>query len=491
MATKFEGYTHAELYAMVAAIDPEAVLTQAKQLTDAAKTIKEIGDELKKRKVKGWEGEAADAFADWADKMGSATLRLAEYSAAGGKQMTDAAQIMTEVKPDPSGAKGDMPQYNPIAEAALKANVQTPRGMDAVAKLNADHARAVDAMNKLAGRYELSSKEMDKTPIPTFPPPPPVLVPEARIGGEDMERSGGGSGRGAGTGGSSYTVPGGPGEASPIERGSVQERQPQPDNTRPPTTGSVLPPGPGLPDRDVNVDLDSVIAPPNPTLPPTTGLPTGPVPGGPGPVLPTPGPFVPPVTLPKVGNVRAPGLGGPGIGPFPGPAGPGGSGGKFTGIPGLPPRDAGITGGRPVTPNGPSAGLPRGTVIGTEGQHAGRGMGGGMGPGVGGPHGGQSGSPVGRRLATEQGGIVGGRQSGTAGMAGRPVAGAQPFTQGGSGLVRNNRGAAGAGAMGHAGAGARTPGQRREEQGGERPDYLAEDEETWQSNRRVVPPVID
>ncbi|MCX4693089.1 WXG100 family type VII secretion target [Streptomyces sp. NBC_01408] len=486
--SKFESYTHAELYAMVAAIDPVTVSALGTKLTEAAATIKKIGEDLKEHKVKGWEGEAADAFENWVNKTGSATLVLADYATAGGKQMTEAAQIMTEVKPDPSGQKGDMPPHKPIVGAALLASVQTPQPMEA-AKLNYDHARAVDAMDKLAGRYDLSSKEMDKAPIPTFPPPPEVLVPRGVDGGQDIARSAGGSGGGGvGSSNSSYAATGGPGGGYLNEPGTVPGRQPQPDYTPPSTTVPVSTPPPGLPDRDVDVDLDSVLTPPNPTLPPTTGLPTGPMPVGPGPALPTPGPFVPPVTLPPVGSVKTPGLGGSHIGPFPGPTGPGGSGGKFVGPQGLPPRDSGIMGGKPVTPNGPGPGIPRGTVIGTEGQHTGRGMGGGMGPGMGGSHGGQGGSPVGRRLATEPGGIVGGRQSGT---AGRPVTGAQPFTQGGSGLVRNNRGGAGAGAMGHAGAGVGTPGQRREEQGGERPDYLAEDEETWQSNRRVVPPVID
>ncbi|MEV6674977.1 hypothetical protein [Streptomyces sp. NPDC051162] len=37
--------------------------------------------------------------------------------------------------------------------------------------------------------------------------------------------------------------------------------------------------------------------------------------------------------------------------------------------------------------------------------------------------------------------------------------------------------------------GSAPPGRR---QGGRRPDYLVEDEETWsQGNKRVVPPVID
>ncbi|MGW7139458.1 hypothetical protein [Streptomyces xanthophaeus] len=480
--------SHAELHAMIAAIDPEVVRTRGTQLTDAAAAIKKIGAALKKHKVKGWEGEAARAFEEWVNQMGSATLVLADYSAAAGKQMTETAQIMYQVKPDPAGQKGEMPPYNAAADAATKAELQTPRGMDALAKLNAEHGRAVDAMNKLAGRYSESSTVMDNSKVPTFPPPPAVLVPEGRIGQEDVARSGGG----AGPGGSSHATSGGPGGTGgviPLEPGSVPGRQSQPDNTLPPTASTPMPtPLPGLPDREVGVDLDSVIAPPNPTLPPTTGLPTGPTPGGQGPGL--PGGFPPAMPLPPMTGMQRPGGPGPvGLGPIPGLTGPGGSGGKAVAPLGLPPRDSGIMGGRPVTPNGPGAGIPRGTVIGTEGhQQTGRPVGGGgMGHGIGGGHGVQGGSPVGRRLATEPGGVAGGRQAGTAG--GRPVTGGQPFTQGGSGLVRN--GGVGAGAMGHAGAGTRTPGQRRDEQGGERPDYLAEDEETWQSNRRVVPPVID
>ncbi|MFD8952536.1 WXG100 family type VII secretion target [Streptomyces xanthophaeus] len=489
MASKFEGMSHAELHAMIAAIDPEVVRTRGTQLTDAAVAIKTIGAALKKHKVKGWEGEAARAFEEWVNQMGSATLVLADYSDAAGKQMTETAQIMYQVKPDPAGQKGDMPPYNATADAATKAQLQTPRGMDALAKLNAEHGRAVDAMNKLAGRYSESSKVMDNSKVPTFPPPPAVLVPDSANPYEDVARDGGGSGGGTASSRATGDV------SSPsVSRGDSDDpgrtlgRQPQPDNTLPSTTVPTPTPLPGLPDREVGVDIDSVIAPPNPTLPPTTGLPTGPSPVGPGPSLPVGLP--PAMPLPPITGMQRPvGPGPVGLGPIPGLPGQGGSGGKFVGPMGLPPRDSGIMGGRPVTPNGPGAGIPRGTVIGAEGhQQTGRPVGGGgMGHGIGGGHGVQGGSPVGRRLATEPGGVAGGRQAGTAG--GRPVTGGQPFTQGGSGLVRN--GGAGAGAMGHAGAGTRTTGQRRDEQGGERPDYLAEDEETWQSNRRVVPPVID
>ncbi|WP_405440308.1 WXG100 family type VII secretion target [Streptomyces avidinii] len=483
----FESYTHAQLYAMIAALDDEVVSARGTQLTDAAKVIEEIGNNLKDHKVKGWEGEAATAFQNWVNQAGSATLVLAEYSAAGGKYMTQTAQVMREVKP--KSGTGDMPKYSASAEATLKENLATSReyhndpdavqlGQEAWSKLSGDHARAVDAMNKLSGSYEQSSAEMDKAKIPTFPLPPPVLVPDGYFDGQDMARPGGGSGGEYGSSSSSYTPSSSGNGATSNDSGSVTGHQPKPDNTLPST------PPPVIPDREVNVDLDSVA-----TLPDRTALPVTTVPGGQpptGPVGPTPGPLAPPVAFPPVGGLKGPGpiAAGPGIGPYPGLTGPGAPGGKVGGTPGLLPRDSGITGGRPVTSTGPSSGIPRGTVIG-EGTQTGRPMGGGgMGHGAGGGHGSsQGGFQAGRRLATEPGGVLGGRQTGA---VGRPIAGGQPFTQGGSGLVRN-----GAGPMGHAGAGAQAPGKRRNDQGGERPDYLTEDEETWQGNRRVAPPVID
>ncbi|ROQ97770.1 hypothetical protein EDE04_4279 [Streptomyces sp. 2132.2] len=482
MATNFESYSHQQLLAMIASIDPKTVETRSTQLNEAATAIKEIGESLKKHQVKGWEGKAADAFADWVSRAGSATLLLGEYSAAGGKWMAEAAQTMHEVKTN-------MPAYDTSAADNLTAAKQYHNDpdsqqirQDAIAKLNGDHQKAVDALTKLAGSYDQSTTQMGKVEIPTFPMPPGDFAPDAPRGqSTDIERSGDTSGSGSGSSGS-YASSGPRGGGPSTDPGGVLGHQP--DATLPPTTGHT--PVPGLPDRDVDVDLDHVATLPDKTLPPVTGLPggPGPIPGQGGGTPPGP---VPPIALPPIGTPIQSG-GGPGSklpGTLPPPSKVGGPGG-------LLPRDTGIMGGRPVTTNGPTSGIPRGTVIGHEGgqQTAGRGMGGGMHPGAGGSHGpGQGGSAMGRRLAMEPGGVVGGRQ---AGAIGRPTTGAQPFTQGGSGLVRNGSGTGPArGAMGHGGAGMHTPGNRRDQQGGERPDYLAEDEETWQSNGRVVPPVID
>ncbi|MFD8631852.1 WXG100 family type VII secretion target [Streptomyces sp. NPDC059533] len=482
--TNYEVYTHAQLHAMVAAIHPEGVTALGTLLTDAATTIEEIGNKLKDHKVNGWEGEAAEAYRNWVSQAGSATLVLAEFSAAGGQAMTETAQVMREVK-GADGKEGNMPPYSAATESSLKENLDLSRkyhndpdavqlGQDAWRRLNGDHARAVDAMNKLAGAYDHSTVQMNRAQAnaPTFPPPPPVFVPPSYYGeqNEEMARPGGGSGGGVGSAGSSYAATSSGSDASSNESGWVSGRQPQPTNTVPPV------PMPGISDHNVNVGLDSVGTLPDRAVPLVTAPLSGPLPTGPGPSLPIPGPLAPPVGLPPVGGLKGPGLGtGPGLGPYPRLTGPDGPGGKVGLMPpGMPPRDSGIMGGRPVTSNGPGSGIPRGTVIG-EGSQAGRGMGGPMG---GGAHaGGAGGVSAGRRLASEPGGIVGGRQS----TAGRPIAGGKPFTQGGSGLVRN----------GAVGAGTHAPGKRRDDQGGERPDYLVEDEETWQGNRRVAPPVID
>ncbi|WP_369778654.1 WXG100 family type VII secretion target [Streptomyces sp. R33] len=475
MATNFEGYSHQKLREMRASLDPTAVKDRADRLQKASEDIAKIAEKLKNHRVTGWEGEAATAFQEWVGRAGNATLRLSEYSATGAKWMGDTVQKMIEAR--------DMPAYDTKSAENLEAARKAHNDPDAQqiasqerSKLDADHRESIRLMNNLAQSYELSYGEMNKAEIPTFPPPPGNFVPPHVYESEDMARPG--SGGGVGSVGSSHSYAPAGHEAPSNEPGLVPGHQPTADVTLPQTTGPTH--VPGIPDRNVDVDLDhvSTLPPPTTTLPPTTGTPVPNLPVGPG-----PGPIapIPPVALPPITGKTGPGLG-PGQLPSLGPGGNGLS--KVNPIAGLPPRDSGIMGGRQVPTSGPNPGIPRGTVIGTEGTQTGRGvMGGGPHGGGGGHVGGVSGSPAARRLASEPGGIVGGRQS-VAG--GRMATGGQPFTQGGSGLVRN-----GGGAMGHAGAGTHAPGRRREDQGGERPDYLVEDEETWQGDRRVAPPVID
>ncbi|MER5811669.1 hypothetical protein ABT143_26380 [Streptomyces sp. NPDC002033] len=473
MATDFEGYSHEQLLAMIASLDAETVKARATQLAEASKAIKSIGESLKKHQVKGWEGEAARAFQSWVSQAGSATLRLGEYSAEGSKWMTHAAQTMIEVK-------ANTPKYDASAAANLEAAHRfhndpdaQQMGRTAHSKLTADHQQAVQQLTKLAQSYEASTTQLNKAEVPTFPPPPPDYDPPAAVGSDTViSRPGNGPG-GSGFGGSAYA------SAALAEPAGLPGPHTSASGPEGPSGGHApggigLVPTPLLIGRDVNVDLDSAATLPVSSLPLVNALPSNAVTGRGGnanPVVPGPPLVLPPTAgpnMPRGGfltNTKPPA----GIGA-----------GKVVG---LPPHDTGIVGGRPVSSGTPNTSIPRGTVIGAEGAHpVGRGPGGSVSGGLGGPHGPSGGSPVGRRLATEPGGVVGGRQSA---VGGRSAVGGQPFTQGGAGLVRNS------GAAGHAGAGTRSPGMRRGEQGGERPGYLAEDGETWQTDRRVVPPVID
>ncbi|MCB5181781.1 hypothetical protein [Streptomyces antimicrobicus] len=484
--TNFEGHSHQELLAMISSVNAETVKSRGQLLKDAEVTITKIGNDLKNHRVEGWEGKAAEAFQEWVNAMGNATLRLGEYSKTGGTWMQNAAQTIIEVK-------ANMPKYDTSAaenlEAAQKYHNDPDSaqiGREATSKLSKDRQEAIQQMTKLAQSYEASTTQMNRAEVPVFPPPPATFVPDAGVGSDtDIARPGGDGGtryRDSGLGdeqGGRQRDTGG-GDDRP---GQIPGREATPDN-RPPST--TVP----RPDKDVDLDLDNVGTLPKPeTMPgqPNVLPPTSAPPGG-GPVLP------PPVTLPPTSGPRTtPGplgpTGGRQTGGLPQTSGPVG---KTGGLPqtsgpvgkagGLPPRE-GISGGRPVQTSGRSTGIPRSTVIGGhESGPMGRGLPGGGG-GLGGPGGGQNGFAGGRRLASERGGIVGGRPPGA---GGRSTMGGQGFTQGGSGLVRNQPTG---GAVGPTGS--RTPDKKRSDTKGKRPDYLTEDEETWQGDRKVVPPVID
>ncbi|MFF3750005.1 hypothetical protein ACFYYH_05995 [Streptomyces sp. NPDC002018] len=467
--TNFEAHTHQELRAMIAAANPDTLKNHADLLAEAAKTIGEIGDDLKSYITSvDWRGEAGKAFETWGDQTWKATLLLADYSDVGAVWMGDAAQTLREVK-------ANLPKVDETARGNLEAALEFRNDPDsrtiaseARAKLNEDHAQAVQQMNKLAQSYSLSSVVIGAQEPPTFPPPPGDFVPKGDYyGSDDLSWSSGTSGGGGGTSDGSASSArhsatesrGGP--AAPVGQTEIR--------TYPPTTARDVP---------VAMEIDGVTAPPSTQLPPT---------GTPNTVPPAGRPDG--TTLPQIGLVP-PAFGGGSSAPVSGGGRSSTGGGRapllsgqgpLAGSPGARmPRDSGIVGGRPVPPNSgrPSGGIPRGTVVGAEGVHGRPPMGGAAGGGaMGGSAGAHGGVAGGRRLAGESGGMVAGRTQ-------QPGAtGARPFTPGGSGLVR-----------GAAQRGGRRPGNpgTPENEAGRRPDYLTEDEETWQQGgRRVVPPVVD
>ncbi|WP_326650199.1 WXG100 family type VII secretion target [Streptomyces sp. NBC_01750] len=502
--TDFQSMTHDDLWAWLTPSSSGTVAGISDRLKDAAKALEELADDLKKHMEDvDWKGEAGTAFTKWGESTVSSTRALAVYSSNSAHWLSIASTAIASAH---SAMPASLGSAQANAEAARKyhndpdsqsigssarATINTfqpppdekgkvsPEAL-AAASLARDKARqeAIDNMRRLAGTYAHSASQMNAQKVPVFPSPPDRFVPEAPKSRTGTQQSSVGT-----YDRSSRTTSVGDG---------VHSTSTDPSQTH--SVGHVGQDKPGQiqPERPVNLGIDSVdTLPPQTHLPPTTGpVPPATKPDGPSVVPPG---VIPPAFGGKSGGptTSAPGkaiVGGRGVMP----PGQGGIASRM-------PRENGIVGGRPVTPNTgrPTVGIPRGTVIGNEGTTGARGP---MGRGMSGMHGGgpmggagQSGISGGRRLASEVGGVVGGRPQ----QPGQTSA--RPFTPGGSGLVRGQNASASGGAHpGQVGrAGAISPGthganSRRDDQSGERPDYLSEDEETWQQgSRRVVPPVID
>lgn len=474
-STSFENMSHKQMIAWLDQANSTAVQGVADRLSSAAKEISKIGEELKIRpQMVKWKGDGAESFRTWSADLANSTLRLGEFSRDASKRLGEAADAIAL-------AKAAIPRPTGDPEASLKAAESArndPDSAELIRKLNGEREAAAAEMRKLSQTYTHSVAQLDKLERPTFPPPPQVVMPQGNKTVEDAR----------------YLSPTAPSVGNNTVSPEMQSPALRPAEDTPRRIASAeafspasLPPSATSP---VHMGIDSVVTRPEaPTVPniapalgqagggrPDVGLP--PVVGG-----------VPP-TLNK-GVVPLPSTNGSGrpvsaVRPslaMPGPNGPG------SGQVGRPSPANGIVGGRPApqTTGRPVGGLPRGLVVGGEGAHGGRAPmmhapGGAVGSG-------QSGIVGGRRLAGEAGGTVGGRPQ----QPGQ--SGARPFTPGGTGLVRGpsrGEGARSTGAMGRGAVGSQRAGESRRDEGSERPDYLTEDEETWQHGaRRVVPPVID
>ncbi|MFG3038382.1 hypothetical protein ACGFYZ_15880 [Streptomyces sp. NPDC048330] len=490
--TNFRDMSHQQMLNWLNEASSFYVGDAAGVLNTTGTKLTEIADRLVDRmKEMDWEGEAEKAFSEWTLAVAKSTSDLGTYSTDGAYWMEgNATAIAAAASAIPryvsyESAKSNLeaalkyhndPDSQTIARDAKKASdeLATIEG-----KERANQQAAATEMERLSATYQWSSTQMSGMEPPTFPPPPGAFVPEntdrVRQGSEYIGSSPQSGSRFTGTDSGTTT----------------QQTQPHQGTRTTPDTNVVPPTGDPTgpthvirpevrPDVPVDLGIDSVD-----TKPHTPTAPTTPTPGGPPPLT-KPDGATPPFVTPGMPPLNVKG-GGPG--PL-GPTGPvtGGTRNQLPngGLRGMPgplggPRE-GISGGRavPHTTGRPQTGIPRSTVIGNEptgrsgagmgrgGMGGGHGMGGSMGGGAG-----QNGISGGRRLAGETGGVVGGKaqRAGTTGGTGA----ARPFTPGGSGLVRGG-----------------TPQSReREEQNGERPDYLVEDEETWQQGRRVAPPVID
>ncbi|GAA3759941.1 hypothetical protein GCM10023082_62880 [Streptomyces tremellae] len=502
--TDFESMSHAEMVALLRSADARTAAGVSEKLASVAETVSKIGEHLKAHvRALEWEGEGGDAFREWGDQTANATLKLASYAGGAGRWMGHVSQTIVEAHANMPALSVTVGARSDLRDAARAlADSGSPgwekSAMLASSRIESARADAAVQMRRLASSYVQAGTEINKLKPPTFPPPASRLGdrwkdPDPHV--SPLGVSGGGVRRSTADGGRlAATVTGGPAGGGVVSRDDSS-------SVAHATYGGGAHVGPSSFAHNPRTEIDGVTSQTMPrdgqqTLPP-------PVPDRAS--RPQP---VPSVVLPPFGGTGAGPSGlssrrssGTPVGQLPRAGALGGpsDGMAQTGGRSSLPRQSGIIGGRPVeSPAGrPPARLPRGTVIGSERADgsSGRQM---MGRGVPGTHGGSGGVPDagrnglvgGRRLASEPGGVVG-----RPGQPGRM--GARPFTQGGAGLLRQEEAASSqrrgqldrTGPLPRAGVGARRP---VSEGDGERPDYLIEEEETWQQgNRRVVPPVID
>ncbi|MFC8711788.1 hypothetical protein ACFUCQ_17970 [Streptomyces sp. NPDC057197] len=507
--TDFESMTHEQLAALLHSANTAGASHLAVKLSKAAWTISGIGSDLMEH-VKGleWQGEGGDAFRDWGGQTASATLHLGQYAEVASRWMETVSQAIAEAKaamPDTSEtarAKTDLADAHKTITALQQPGVhndpdaqqaaRTARSDATAAQHRIDAARheAIQQLRKLAQTYEYSAQQVNSVPPPTFTPPAGRTGPDDWWSSEGKDRLSGGSrsvsGGAPGAGTHRYDTGG-----TSVSAGAVPSSRTVHGETTAHVTGPHVQERQVHPEQPASLDLDGLETLPRHQALGTTG-PAQPPAGVPRldvPATAQPG-FAPP-PFSESGAVRVPNPSERLAPPSRPPQAARPSGIATGRVPG-PPRETGIVGGRPVVsgPGRSQSGVARGTVIGSNNVQGQTGMARGVTSGGAGAGGSPGGTVGGRRLASETGGIVGNRAVQQNRGAGRP------FTPGGSGLVRSSPGGeaksgAVAGRTGAATHPAESAGSRKDRRQSRRPDYLVEDEETWERGERPpLPPVV-
>ncbi|MFG3310138.1 hypothetical protein [Streptomyces wuyuanensis] len=531
--TDFESRQLNEMLDIVEHSNPADLESAGRALVDAKAALNKAAKELSAYVGKvEWKGVAATEFKRFGDALVQHAFALAGYANAAGTQMTVASTGLASVRNSMPRERDNRLVAKKVEDFVLTPNKENnPEYMEAV-KVEKNRQEAINQMNRLASFYAVSEESLAAQEPPTFPKALRADVPRPTSAIREDPSTG--------------IAPGG---------GSLGDTS-QPSAERGSTNGTsglsqseALGAAPPVTDRNPAMEIDSVATPPAPTVtpggtppPPATVGPSnqgGPLPSVPTTAFGTPAKGTPARATGTSGGPRA--GGGPGTSTVGRPSATGSSA-PATGRAGTvgrtgalgSPTASGTQGmlGRPSGPMGTGSAAGRAGAVGTSGQGPVAGRSGVSGQSVVGRTG-QTPSAGGR--AGHSNGVIGGTpQRPVSGNAGPriprgTVIGAEASTQGRStaarpsqsGVVGVNTGNAAprtagkgkptvngvvgmprSGAQGGRPASGAVPGARagqrqfgdqdQERDGSARPDYLAEDEQTWKAQRRgAVPPVID
>ncbi|MFF2773760.1 hypothetical protein ACFVU3_02525 [Streptomyces sp. NPDC058052] len=534
-STSFEGARLNDMLDLLESANPSDLEQAGEALENATKSLNAAAKELNSF-VAGveWKGEAAVEFQRYGSEVVTYAWDIGKVANAVGSQMKVASTGLTSVRNAKPPRDNRLVQKKPTDFTEVE-KVEKNEDYQKAVRAEKDRQEAINQMNRLASFYAVSQSTLFGQELPKPPEAYKAAVPmptKDYFGTGESGTSGSGSSREGLSRESS-------GHISTVEDRTTQTM---------PRTGDQLDGSDPIrekPTDDTKVQIDTVRTPPPPTqLPNAPTIPTAPTntppPTGPG--------MPPPLTLgtpPRTGAPKAPvnqgprtatgrtGFGRtvgpttqPAVGRTGGPKGPQAMGrttGPTTspavGRPGNPTNSPpmgrsgnpatspttgrtnnpmGRAGGPPATSQSTQAGRAA-PQTGRAGQPAtGRTAGGRANPIMGGTQqratGGSTGSRIPRGTVVGSEGPAAGRAAGArpsqAGVVGANNAKAAPRPAGrgtpsSNGVVGTPRGMGGRGTQ-------RLGREEQEREGSSRPDYLTEDEETWNNRRRgAVPPVID
>lgn len=526
--TNFEGHALNEMLDLVEQTNPEDLESSGNALWAARDAIEAAATELDGHiENVHWVGESGEAFRKWGRSLVTSTKGLSDFAGSAGDQITAAATGLASVR-SAMPARDTRTDPKALSQIPKAKQVESNDEYTAAVQVEKNRQEAINQMNRLSSYYTVSEEQLASLKAPEFTIMPDVGVPRPvrsvdPVPGESV------SGGTQDAGSRAVTSP--HASVHVVGHGAGDSVAPAKN-----VDGRIT-----YPDHPVGTNIDSLGTLPEPSIVPPIGG-TSASTGGPGPVggqtiaygggypnplsngMPgrgpdgirnpvsaqgrvsggtsnsVPGRAVSRGPVNQMGQAGAPGQAtakGSASGARPSPMGRGVTGGTPRSAGGVVPRANGgpttgagrangVVGGRPRTSGGPSsnggAKMPRGTVIGAEGAPNSRSTAGGFGQR------GVFGAP---EPTARPGSSAPAQQRGSAGtseaVTGRPaahnsVARAERngMTRGGAGLVRGS-------------ADQRNPADGQKAQETQRPDYVAEDEETHMPTtvRRDVPPVIN
>ncbi|GAA2729815.1 hypothetical protein [Streptomyces nogalater] len=295
-STNFEGHKLNDMIDLVEHANPEHLELTGKSLFDAGKDIRKAASDLEQHLRVDWEGEGAEAFHAYTQKLIHYTNSLAKYAEAAGTHISVAATGL-------ASARSSMPPRDtrPAAEQKLPTELPKAKQVDsnpdyvAALKVEKNRQEAINQMNRLASYYKVAAIDLSKEKEPEpIEPIPGVGVPKPFVD-ERRERYGSGSTSSAST----------PAAAVRGDAGEGYVGAATPNGTTghghvhvPPLREVHEPGGPSGHEVGTEINTTTTLPPQVPTTPsPSTPTPTLPTTSGGGPMPPLPtGPMAPPVT---------------------------------------------------------------------------------------------------------------------------------------------------------------------------------------------------